>query len=285
MPNPSFILPLFLESALLPFALALMVLLLARRAGLADWGPLLAVAAGFLASYIAVYHAQWSFQPHQSLDWLPWIVLFGVAGVVGVEKTAHPLLRHAVRLVLCVACVTLVVWPAVASGGLPSPVLSIAIAGLLMFAAWTYLGTTVSQRPTPAFMLVVVAGGAALALMLDSSQVIGQLSGALATTLIAGLVFNLLRGPSGFSGAATGLVVILLGTLLVNAHVYAGFSLGYVLLLLAGLLADPLVAGFNRLRQRSGGRSSWVTAGVLTAIPVLTTIGLAIRAMQETGGY
>lgn len=285
MPDPSFVIPLFLQSALLPFALALMVLLLARKAGWADGGALAAVAAGFLASYFAVYHAQWSFLPQQALDWLPWIVLFGAAGVAVADKTAHPLLRHAMRLALCLGCVTLVAWPAAASGGLPSPVLSIAIAGLLMFAAWTYLGATASQRPTPAFMLVVVAGGAALALMLDSSQVIGQLSGALATTIVACLAFSLLRGRGAFSGAATGLAVILLGTLLVNAHVYAGFSVGYVLLLVAGLLADPLVAGFNRLRQRSGGISSWVTAGVLTAIPVLTTIGLAIRAAQESGGY
>ena len=285
MPDPSFIIPLFLQSALLPFALALMVLLLTREANLADGGTLAAVAAAFLASYFAVYHAQWSFLPQQSLDWLPWIVLLGGAGVIVAEKTAHPLPRHAMRLALCIGSVTLLVWPAVASGGLQRPLLSIAVAGLLMFAAWTYLGATATQRPTPAFMLVVVAGGAALALMLDSSQVIGQLSGALATTIIAALVFNRLRGPSAFSGAATGLVVIVFGALVVNAHVYAGFSLGYVLLLVAGLLADPLVAGFNHLRQRRGGLFSWVTAGVLTAIPVLTTIGLAVRAAQESGVY
>ena len=190
MPDPSFIIPLFLQSALLPFALALMVLLLTREANLADGGTLAAVAAAFLASYFAVYHAQWSFLPQQSLDWLPWIVLLGGAGVIVAEKTAHPLPRHAMRLALCIGSVTLLVWPAVASGGLQRPLLSIAVAGLLMFAAWTYLGAAATQRPTPAFMLVVVAGGAALALMLDSSQVIGQLSGALATTIIAALVFN-----------------------------------------------------------------------------------------------
>lgn len=285
MPDPSFILPLFLQSALLPFALALTVLLLARKAKLVEWGALAAVAAGFLASYFAVYHAQWSFLPQQSLDWLPWIVLFGGAGVVVADKTAHSVMRHGLRLALCLGCVMLVVWPAVVSGGLPKPALSIAVAGLLMFAAWTYLGATVARRPTPVLMLVVVAGGAALSLMLDSSQVMGQLSGALATTLVAGLLFNLLRGQTAFSGAATGLAVLVLGTLLVNAHVYAGFSWGYVLLLVAGLLADPLVAGFNRLRQRNGGPTSWITAGVLTAIPVLTTVGLAIRAAQESGGY
>ena len=77
----------------------------------------------------------------------------------------------------------------------------------------------------------------------------------------------------------------MLGTLLANAYFYAGFSLVSVLLLLSGLLADPLVAGVNHLRQRPGGVGSWLKAGVVTAIPVLATIGLAVRAAQELGGY
>lgn len=285
MPNPSLLIPLFLQSALLPLLLALVVLLLLRKSSLAAWAPLLAVALGFLGSYFVVYHAQWSLLPKQSLDWLPWIVLLTSGAAVLTERASHLAVRHGLRLALVLGCATLVAWPAAVSGGLPSPALSIGGAGLLMFAAWTYLGATVRQRPTPALMLVVVAGGAALALMLDSSQLIGQLSGALATTVLACILFNFLRLPTAFSGAATGLVVVVLGTLLFNAHVYAGFSLGYVLLLLAGLLADPLVAGFNRLRQRSGALVSWLAAGALTAIPVLTTIGLAIRAAQESGGY
>lgn len=285
MPNPSLLIPLFLQSALLPFVLALAVLLLLRKSPLASWAPLLAVALGFLASYFVVYHAQWSLLPHQSLDWLPWIVLLASGAVLLTERASHAAVRHGLRLVVSLVCVTLVAWPAALSGGLPHPVLSVAIAALLMFAAWTYLGATVTHRPTPAFMLVVVAGGAALALMLDASQLIGQLNGALAISVLACVLFNFPRLQTAFSGAATGLTVVLLGTLLFNAQVYAGFSLGYVLLLVAGLLADPLVAGVNRLRQRSGALASWLAAGALTAIPVLTTIGLAIRAAQESGGY
>ena len=285
MPDPSFVIPLFLQSALLPFAVALTALLVLRAPRLAPLAPLVALAAGFLASYVAVYHAQWSFAPHQSLDWLPWIVLFGAAGVVATENAAPTVLRHLARLTISLSCAALVAWPALASAGLPKAVLPVAATGGLMFAAWTYLSATVKQRPTPVLMLAVVAGGAALALMLDSSQLIGQLSGALATTLVACLAFNVPRVRTAFSGAATGLAVLLLGTLLANAYFYAGFSIAYVLLLVGGLLADPLVAGINRLRQRSDGVGAWATAGLLTAIPVLTTLGLAIRAAQESGGY
>ena len=285
MPDPSFVIPLFLQSALLPFAVALTALLVLRAPRLAPLAPLLALAAGFLASYFAVYHAQWSFAPHQSLDWLPWIVLFGAAAVVAAENTAHTVLRHGARLAISLGCAALVAWPALAGAGLPKAMLPIAATGGLMFAAWTYLSATVKQRPTPVLMLAVVAGGAALTMMLDSSQLIGQLSGALATTLVACLAFNVPRVRTAFSGAATGLAVLLLGTLLANAYFYAGFSIAYVLLLVGGLLADPLVAGVNRLRQGSDGVAAWATAGLLTAIPVLTTIGLAIRAAQESGGY
>jgi len=132
---------------------------------------------------------------------------------------------------------------------------------------------------------MVVAVGTALALMLDSSQAIGQLSGSLASALVACVVFNLPRLRTAFSSAAIGVAVLVLGALLANAYLYAGFSLVYVALLVAGLLADPLVATVNRLRQRSNGVGAWLTAGVLCALPVLVTIGLVVKAAQEAGGY
>ncbi|MEO8118228.1 MAG: hypothetical protein ABI606_02760 [Rhodoferax sp.] len=286
MPNPSFIIPLFLQSALLPFVVALAALLMLRTPRLAKLAPLAAVSSGFLASYFAVYHAQWSFLPHQSLDWLPWIVLLGGVAVMATENAGQATMRHVGRLVISVGCAGLVAWPALASGGLSQAVLPIAATGLLIFAAWTYFSATVKQRPTPALVLPVVAGGSALALMLDASQLIGQLSGAVAITLVACVAFNVPRLRTAFSGAAAGMVVILLGMLLANAHFYAGFSLGYVLLLAGGLLADPVVTAIGRLRQRSdGGVGSWLMAGALAAVPVLTTIGLAVRAAQESGGY
>ena len=76
--------------------------------------------------------------------------------------------------------------------------------------------------------------------------------------------------------------MLLLGTLLATAHLYAGFSLGYVALLAGALLVDPLLAA---LRRSERGGLPWVPAAVLTAIPVAVTVALAVKAMQDSGGY
>lgn len=285
MPDPSFVFPLILQSALVPFGLALAVLLALRPTRLSAAAPAIALAIGFVASYFASLHAQWSLVPHQALDWLPWIALFGALGALAVDAARHTGVRLLARLALSLLAAAVVVLPALAGIGPQKAALTIIVAGGLICAAWTYLARAAGTRPTPPLLLAVIAGGAGLALMLDSSQAIGQLSGALASALIACIAFNLPRVRSAFSGAAAGVAVLLLGTLLVSAYLYAEFSLVYVALLVGGLLADPIVEGVNRLRKRSSGIGSWLTAAVLTAIPVLATIGLAVKAMQAAGGY
>jgi hypothetical protein len=280
MPDPSsFILPLLLQSALIPFGLALAILAVLRGSSA------LAVAVAFIASYFAIFHAQWSFVPQQVLDWLPWLVGFGTAAAIAAERSTHATGRLLARATIALVGAGVVVWPALASIGWQKGLLTIAVAGLLIGTAWSYLARAGQGRPTPSLLLTVVAGGTALALMLDSSQAIGQLSGALASALAACVVFNLPRLRSPFSSAAIGVAVLVLGALLTNAYLYAGFSLVYVALLVAGLLADPLVAAVNRLRQRSNGVGAWLSAGVLCALPVLVTIGLVVKAAQEAGGY
>ncbi len=276
MPDPSFVIPLFLQSALLPFGVALAVLAASRK-------PAFALAAGFLASYFAVFHAQWSFAPHQVLDWMPWIALLGAAAAIAGETVRPVATRTIARALIATAAAAVVVWPALASLGLVKAVLIVVAAAALICAAWSWLAHAADSRPTPAPLLTIVAGGAALALMVDASQAIGQLSGALAAALAACVAFNLVRRRIAFDGAANGVAVLLLGALLVNAYLYAGFSLAYVALLAGGLLADPLVAVIDRARRRSG--RAWVAATVLCAIPVLTTIGLALKTAQESGGY
>lgn len=285
MPDPSFVIPLFLQSALLPFGVALAVLIVLRAARLAELAPALAVAAGFLASYGAVYHGQWSWAPRQALDWLPWIVVLGGAGAFAADKVKHVLWRLIIRLALSTGAVGLVASFAVASTGVQKALVAAAVGGVAICAAWTYLARAAQRRSTPPMLLMVISGGAALALMLDASQLIGQLSGALAAALVACIAFNIPRLRSAFSGTATAVAILLLGALLANAYFYAGFAPGYIALLVAGLLADPLVEGFHRLRRRAGGRHAWVPVAVLGAVPVVLTVGLAIRAAQEAGGY
>jgi len=285
MPDPSFVIPLILQSALVPFGVALALLFALRRMPLQVIVPAIALAGGFVAAWFTAFHAQWSAIPKTALDWLPHIAVFGVVGSLAAENAPHAATRLLSRLVIALVAVTLVVWPAMASLG-PSKAIAVAgSAAVLITIAWSFLAKAGENRPTPAPLLAVVAGGAGLALMLDSSAALGQSSGALASVLAACMLFNLPRVRIAFSATATGTAVLLLGVLLMNAYVYAGFSPVYVALLAGGLFADPLVAAIDSLRNRRGGAGSWITAAVLTAVPVLTTVGLAVRTMQESGGY
>jgi len=285
MPDPSFVIPLILQSALVPFGVALALLFALRRMPLQVIVPAIALAGGFVAAWFAAFHAQWSVIPKTALDWLPAIAVFGVVGGLAAENAPHAATRLLSRLVIALVAVTLVVWPAMASLG-PSKAIAVAgSAAVLITIAWSFLAKAGENRPTPAPLLAVVAGGAGLSLMLDSSAALGQSSGALASVLAACMLFNLPRVRIAFSAAATGTAVLLLGVLLMNAYVYAGFSPVYVALLTGGLFADPLVAAVDSLRNRQGGAGSWIVAAVLTAVPVLTTVGLAVRTMQESGGY
>lgn len=290
MPDPSFVLPLFLQSALIPFGVALAVLValhIVRGAGAPDAGFIAAFApaAGFLASYFAVFHQQWSFEPHQALDWLPWIVLLGGAGALAAERASHAGIRVAARCTISLAAAWVVISPAAASMGWPKAIASIAATGFLLAATWSFLARASHNRPTPPLLLMVIAGGAALALMFDSSQAIGQLSGALASAIAASIAFNIPRQRVAFGSAATGLAVLVLGSLLANAHFYSGFPLGYVAMLAGAVLADPLVATINLLRRRDGGFVSHAGAALLSTIPVVATIALAVKAAQESGAY
>ena len=285
MLDASFALPLIWQSALVPFGVTVASLAAVRALGLKAAAPAAAIAAGFVAAYFAVLHAQWSLVPQVAQDWLPWMALAGAGGAVAVENIRGGTARMAARFLISIALGALVVWPALASLGLQKAALSMAVMAVLVCAIWSYMARVTDHRPTPPLLLAVVAGGSGLALMLDSSQSLGQLSGALASALAACIAFNLRRLRAAFSPAATGVAVLMLGTLLANAHLYAGFSLGYVALLVGGLLADPLVAGINRLRRLDGNAGSWAAATVLTAIPVAVTIGLAVKAAQDAGGY
>lgn len=285
MPDTSFFLPLILQSAVIPFGVALAVLAGARAFRLGAAGPAIAVAAGFVAAYFSTLHAQWSPIPKVALDWLPWIAVAGTAGAAAVERIAGTGLRVAGRFALSLVAGAIVVWPAVEALGPQQAILFAGATGLLTGVAWNTMARISVHRPTPPLLLAVVAGGAALALMLDSSQSIGQLSGALASVLAACVACNLPRVRMAFSPAAAGAAVLVLGALLANAHVYAGFPLAYIALLIGGLLSDTVVAGLNRLRKRSGGAGSWATAAVLTAIPTVVAIGLAVKAAADSGGY
>jgi hypothetical protein len=268
MPDPAFVLPLLLQSVLIPAAVAAALMLL-LSAGHRSWPAPVAIAAGFLASYAATFHAQWSFPPHQALDWLPMVVALSL-GAIAVERSG----ALAMRQLLALAVSALVVWPSLASVGASGGVLMAVVAAGLTTAAWSALAASAAGQPVAALVLATVAGGAGLALMIDASQLLGQLCGALG---VATLACGLLR--RGFGPSAIGLATLLLGALLAYAHIYAGFGLPMVLLLAAALLAGAVA-----MRLVPGPRA-WLAALAAAALPVILVVGLAVKAMQDSGGY
>ncbi|HVL74482.1 MAG TPA: hypothetical protein VM406_00585, partial [Noviherbaspirillum sp.] len=157
--------------------------------------------------------------------------------------------------------------------------------GVTVAGFWTVLAAGATANRAGAFALMVVAGGAGLALMIDASQSLGQLSGALAMTCAACFVASFASARAGFGQVATGTALLLLSGLLVSAHVYAEFSLTYVVLLVAGLLGGAVPA---LLRLGGRGKHTMFGAGAATlvaGIPVLIAIALVLRAAQESGGY
>jgi hypothetical protein len=281
MPETSFFLPLVLQSAVVPFGVALAVLAACRAARLDALASLLAVAAGFVASYFAILHAQWSPVPKVALDWLPWIAVAGaIAAIASDRLSAAP--RFAVRLLVSLVAGGLLVSSAIGSLGPLKAALTALATGLVLAGLWTLVTRPAQGAATRPLLLAVVAGGTGLVLMMDSSQSMGQLSGALAMALAACVLFALPATGVRFVPAAAGLAVLLLGVLWATAHVYAGFSLGYVALLAGALLVDPLIGAIRRSER---GGLPWIPAAVLTAIPVAVTVALAVKAMQESGGY
>lgn len=270
------------QSALAPFAAALAVLAARRALRLRSAAPAVAVAAGFLASYFAALHQQWSLLPLAAIDWLPWIALGALAGALVVERLQRPGARFALRLALALAAAAVVVWPALASIGAQKAALAIVVTGVLVAVTWSVAAPVAHGGASRPLLLSVVAGGAGIALLLDSSQSVGRLAGALASALGACMVFNLPRLRVAFAPAAAGLTIMLLGALLANAYVYSGFPTGYIALIVGALLVDPALAAIHRLRRRDG-EGHWIPRAVLTAIPVMVTVALAVKAAQESG--
>ena len=122
-------------------------------------------------------------------------------------------------------------------------------------------------------------------MLLDSSQSAGSLGGALSASLGACLLFCLPRMGGVFSAAAAGMTALILGTLLAIAHLYGGFPLTYVALLAAALWAEPMLAALMQARERPV-TAAWQWAGAaLTILPTVATVALAVKAMQDSGGY
>jgi hypothetical protein len=285
MPDASFVWPMFWQSALVPFAVALAVLASGRALRVGNAAPVVALTAGWLGAFAAAQWGQWSPVPRSALDWLPWIVAGSALAVVAIERLPVAR-RQAARLVAGGVVAGIVVWPAFGSFGLEKSLGAVLMAGALMALAWSVLARGGNAGAMQPLLLALVTGGGGLALMLDSSQSVGRLAGALACALLACSVFA--RGHAPVGPAACGLAVLVFGALLANAHLYAGFPLGYVALLVAAMLAAPLLVAAMLAapllsvltRQRR-----WLAGALATLVPVAVTVALAVKSMQDSGGY
>ncbi len=294
MPDPSFLLPLLLQSAVIPFLAAGAAVLVAPalRRKASGRQPAseniscasgLAVFLGFLASYFATLHAQWSPLPKQALDWLPWILVAAFPGVILAERVASSGARLTARAALAIAVIALTAWPALPGIGAPTVGIVVLSAAALVWAVWSLFTGAEVQR-NALLSVAIISGAAALALMLDSSQLIGQLTGALAAVLGALIIVALLRPGRMPGGAAVGIAMLLLGALLANAYLYAGFPLPIIALLAGGLLAAAIAFSLAR-RGILAARASCIAAIALCAVSGLVAVALALKAAQDAGGY
>ena len=283
MPDTSFLIPLLLQSVLAPFAAAAVAALALQRPLGRAAATAIAVAAGFLASYAATVQGAWSLSPQSAMDWQPWIVLAAVGGALLVDRAPAGALLFLARAVLGVLLGLVVVWPAIGSLGAAKASVAAVVAGIVIAAAWSVRTRGLFTGETPALQLAIIAGGAGLAMMLDSSQTPGRLAGALAMALAACAIAGRFRAPAG--SAAAGTTLLVLGSLLLQAHVYAGFPLVYVALLAAATVADLAP---SLLANRGGGAITWrvkAASFALTLVPVAVVVGLAVKGMQDSGGY
>jgi hypothetical protein len=251
-------------------------------------GPsaLVAVAAGFMASYFTVYGSQWSAAPRQALDWIAPIVVLGSAAAWAIEGRARAAgVGFAARFVVSALAAGALVAPAAASLSAIAIAAYVLVAGIAIGAAWSYLARARGSGAAAPTVVAVIASGSALALMIDASQSIGQLSGALASAVLAWLVFNLVRRRAEAAPAVAGLSVLLLGGLLLTAHRYAGFPLAYVTILAGAILAHVIVYVPLGLKNRVPGTGAWLASTALASVAVLLVVGLALKAMQDSGGY
>ena len=283
MPDTSFLIPLLLQGVLTPFVAAAVVALALRRTIGGPAATALAVAVGFLAAYAATVQGAGALSPQSAMDWQPWVVVAAVVGALWVDRVPAGARLFLARAALGVLLGFVVVWPAVGSLGTVQASVAATVAGVVIAAAWSVRTGGLFAGETHPLRLAIIAGGAGLAMMLDSSQTAGRLAGSLAMALAACAVVARLRTPAG--GAAVGTTLLVLGTLLLQAHVYAGFPLVYVALLVAATVADIAPA---LLANRGGSAITWrarAASFALTLVPVVVVVGLAIKGMQDSGGY
>jgi hypothetical protein len=264
-----------LYAVVVPAAAAAAVLFAVRaatkgRAGATGVG--LAIAAGFVASFLAVVGLP-SFPPKEAWHWLP-VVAAAAAAIGAVEARLHEYVRAAMRVVV----VVIAVFGAVPQADRASvPVLAIAVAALVSARSLDALSRLGGPR-TALAPVVVTAFAAAVCMLVFSGWIgLGMLCGALAAATGACFVLGL-KLPTDARDASLP-AAMLLAAAAANGAYYADLPRASAVLLALAPAGGLLTVGL--LARRGGPMRLVLRAAGGAAIPAGIAIALAAHAAPK----
>ncbi len=254
-------------SAAIAAALAGMGRALGGKIG--GWVGASAVGFGYAAGHIAA--APLAFPPVDVTDRIPWLALAAVmVAVFEAVRTPGPVTRWVGRSLLAALMLGLMLGPVVGAEGMVRVSL---ISGLVALVAWADVEVLASRCQTVDALraLLITAGGAAVALVIAGSVVLGFLSAVLAAALAGGwLVAMRADPPSGWVMAAS----LVLTALVLEGSIYASLPAPAALL----LAVSPAMAWLTRLgpARRLGRWPALAFGTVVVSIPVAIAVAVAV---------
>jgi len=289
------------QSAGLPFVVALVLALLIRFALGAQKGRMLAVAAagfGFLACYANLLGIP-AFPPPASSQKIFYLALLGLAAGLAIDLTGtERKAGHAFSFVFPAIALLWLAWRTITTGPGTGDVLTL----LALFAGsilvfWRVAATArqadVEADPrhalSPAIMVFVAAFGAGLTALFGASASLSQLSVGLAMATagflllayigyLRGAVFSF--GGTGAFGAAGALVVLVSVMAL-----FAGKVSKWALVLILLVFAADFLARRVALKGNAGRLLNPVLYGAIVAIPAAAGAIVAALSSDSGSGY
>jgi hypothetical protein len=270
--------------ATLPALVSALVLLVAwRRRGtlgkfVASVAGALAIAGGYTLGHVMI--AGWPpFPPTSALEWM---VGFAVLAAIG--GILFTLAR--VSSVLLVAAVPWLLLAPLAQYTWNREETALHLAGLSfsLLGVWVAVQTLsrhVSARVLSIGMLVTTIA-ASIALAVSGGFVLGQLQGAIASTLGAALVIALVNPSTSLSGGAIAVAIVVTSALLMSGHFYGDLPTPS-----AGLIALSFVTPWlARWPGQVTARTRALAHVAAAVVPAAVAVGLAVAASPEWGsGY
>ena len=283
----SFVRSLILDSALLPAAVTLLMVVAAyyKTRKYPSWRNIIwgaAILGGFLGGYALLYR-DLSFPPRTVLSWLPWLVLVGGTVVAMADRRRYQWWRYGARGLIAGASAFVLLWPILRQ----ETVLAAFFAWLTVAVLWSILWFVLipdqrDQKPAGT-TLFVGAVGLALVAPLLGSILLAQFGAALAVALAVALVFSLLMRGSRWDSPSADVGVLILGALMVDLRFYAGASMGVMVWLLVSLAAG---AGVARILWHRGTSGQWavLAPGLISSLPMAVAGWMALQIYLASGG-